>query len=233
MGSSVGTLSNGTTYGKGLSSNGNDTILLGGGALYIMPVAGLNQIPVDELIETNQYNVGWCESGAKIQYKPKVADIYNQYDQLVKRFITREDVTFKTGILTWNLANISSLSNATFVPATNSTLEKRVVFTGKGQLNTILLRFVYVKENGKKIRFTMIGQGGNGFSFDFSDKATSIDAEIQAIQYFENFLTEFREELSQEEFESQTQFESPNYSLVANGTGIPQDGMIFGQQYNK
>ena len=141
-----------------------------------------------------------CKSGAKIQYKPKLADIYNQYDQLVKRFITRENLTFKTGILTWNLENLSKLSNANFVPATENNLERRVVFTGTGALNTVLLRFVYIKENGKAIRFTMVGQGGNGFGLDFHDKATSIDAEIQGIQYFNNFFAEFREELSEAEF---------------------------------
>lgn len=200
VGSSTGTLANGTQYGVGLANNGSDTILLGGGAVYIMPIEGATSIPDDNVIETPANNVGWCESGAKIQYKPKLADIYNQYDQLVKRFITRENLTFKTGILTWNLENLSKLSNANFVPATENNLERRVVFTGTGALNTVLLRFVYIKENGKAIRFTMVGQGGNGFGLDFSDKATSIDAEIQGIQYFNNFFAEFREELSEAEF---------------------------------
>ena len=200
VGSSTGTLANGTQYGVGLANNGNNTILLGGGAVYMMPIDGLTSIPDDSVIETDTNNIGWCESGAKIQYKPKLADIYNQYDQLVKRFITRENLTFKTGILTWNLENLSKLSNANFVPATENNLERRVVFTGTGALNTVLLRFVYIKENGKAIRFTMVGQGGNGFGLDFSDKATSIDAEIQGIQYFNNFFAEFREELSEAEF---------------------------------
>lgn len=200
VGSSTGTLANGTQYGVGLANNGSDTILLGGGAVYIMPIEGVTSIPDDSVIETAANNVGWCESGAKIQYKPKLADIYNQYDQLVKRFITRENLTFKTGILTWNLENLSKLSNANFIPATENNLERRVVFTGTGALNTVLLRFVYIKENGKAIRFTMVGQGGNGFGLDFSDKATSIDAEIQGIQYFNNFFAEFREELSEAEF---------------------------------
>lgn len=199
VGSSTGTLANGTQYGVGLANNGNNTILLGGGAVYIMPIEGLTSIPDDSVIEVPEYNVGDCEGGARIQYKPKVTDVYNQYDQLVKKFITREDFTFKTGILSWNLDNITKLSNANYIPATENNLESRVVFTGTGALNTVLLRFVYIKENGKPIRFTMVGQGGNGFSFEFSNKATSIDAEIQGIQYFNNFLAEFREEFSEAE----------------------------------
>lgn len=204
-GSSTGTLANGTQYGVGLANNGNNTILLGGGAVYMMPIDGLTSIPDDSVIEVDEYNVGNCVSGAKIQYKPKVTEVYNQYDQLVKKFITREDFTFKTGILSWNLDNITKLSNAHYIPATESNLESRVVFTGTGTLNTILLRFVYLKENGKAIRFTMIGQGGNGFGFEFGDKATSIDAEIQGIQYFNNFLAEFREDFSESELNALNQ----------------------------
>ena len=97
-GSSTGVFSNGSTYGTGLANSGGDTILLGGGALYIMPIEEITSIPNDAEIEIDKYNVGWCESGAKIQYKPKLTEVYNQYDQLVKRFITREDFSFKTGI---------------------------------------------------------------------------------------------------------------------------------------
>lgn len=203
----AGTLPNGQAYGNQLANaNGNNEIILGGGSVYIMPVAGLTSLPSDEEIEgvngDSQYNVGWCESGFKINYKPKTTEVYNQFEQLVKTFITREELTVKTGILTWNLKNISLLSNATMIPATASNMENRVVFTGSGELNTVLLRFVYTKANGKKIRFTMIGQGGTGFGMDFGDKATSVNAEIKGIQYFNNFLAEFREELSSEEFDA-------------------------------
>lgn len=215
VGSSTGTLANGTQYGIGLANNGSDTILLGGGAVYIMPIEGITSIPDDRVIEVDKFNVGWCESGAKIQYKPKLAEVYNQYEQLVKRCITRENLTFKTGILSWNLENLSQLSNAHFLPATSENLERRVVFTGTGALNTVLLRFVYIKENGKAIRFTMIGQGGNGFGLDFSDKATSIDAEIQGIQYFKNFFAEFREEISESELNSANQTNKVNQPAEA------------------
>ena len=72
-------------------------------------------------------------------------------------------------------------------------------FGGGGALKTVLLRFVHTKENGKKIRFTMIGQGGNGFSLEFSDKELTVDSEITAIEYIKNFLAEFEEELTDEE----------------------------------
>lgn len=198
-----GILPNGQTWGKGLANaNGNNEILLGGGDVYVMNVNDIqgDNLPSDEEIETTANNVGWCESGFKINYKPKETKVYNQFDQLVKTFITREDITAKTGILTWNVNNIALMSNATMIPASGSNMENTVVFTGSGELAMVLLRFVHTKPNGKKIRFTMVGQGGSGFGVEFGDKATSLNAEITGVQYFNNFLASFREELSQEEY---------------------------------
>ena len=58
---------------------------------------------------------------------------------------------------------------------------------------------MHAKANGKKIRFTMIGQGGNGFAMEFGEKELTIDSEITAIEYVKNFLAEFEEELTDEE----------------------------------
>ncbi|MGL5616770.1 MAG: hypothetical protein ACRDD2_11175 [Sarcina sp.] len=176
-------------YGTSLANNGKGEILLGGGEVYIMPVGSLTALPSDEQIETADYNVGYCTGGFKLTYKPKETTVYNQ---LVRTFITQESFTAQTGILTWNLDNIASLSNAKIV---ENGEEKRVIFTGSGDLEVVILRFVYTKPDGNKIRFTMVGQGGQGFSMDFTDKATSINAEITGIQYFNQFLAEFREEM--------------------------------------
>lgn len=189
----AGVLSNGQSFGSSLANSGNGEILLGGGEVYIMPVGDLTALPDDSDIEVKEYNVGYCTGGFKITYKPKQTSVYNQYNQLVRTFTTQEDFTAQTGILTWNVDNIASLSNAEII---QNDSEKRVVFTGSGDLEVVILRFVYTKPDGNKIRFTMVGQGGQGFSMDFTDKATSINAEITGIQYFNKFLAEFREEIS-------------------------------------
>lgn len=189
----AGVLANGQPFGSSLANSGKGEILLGGGEVYIMPVGDLTALPDDSEIEVAEYNVGYCTGGFKITYKPKQTSVYNQYNQLVRTFTTQEDFTAQTGILTWNVDNIASLSNAEII---ESSSEKRVVFTGSGDLEVVILRFVYTKPDGNKIRFTMVGQGGQGFSMDFTDKATSINAEITGIQYFNKFLAEFREEVS-------------------------------------
>ena len=174
-----------------------DEIILGACEVYMYEFTG-SEIPTHEIIETDEHNVGHTSGGASVEYKPKKYDVENSYGKIVKSFITNEEITAKTGLLTWRLENLSLLSTAKFIQdATKKT--RTLTFGGGGALKTVLVRFVHTKDNGKKIRFTMIGQGGNGFKVEFNSKELSIDAEITAIEKIKNFLASFEEELTDEE----------------------------------
>ncbi|GAA0735439.1 hypothetical protein [Clostridium oceanicum] len=169
-----------------------DDIMLGAGEVYMYEFTG-DTIPEHAEIENDEHNVGHCSGGFKIDYKPKKYDVKNQYGRVVKSFITNEQITAKTGIITWDLNKLSLLSTATI----DEDAEKNVrtlTFGGGGSLKTVLLRFVH-EENGKHLRFTMIGQGGNGFGLDFGDKETTINAELQGVEHIKNFLASFEQEL--------------------------------------
>lgn len=172
-------------------------IVLGAGEVYMYEFTG-ETIPEHTVIETEIYNVGHCSGGFSIDYKPEKYEVKNQYGNTVKSFITKEEITAKTGILTWSLEKLALLSTAKFT-ADKVKKTRTLKFGGGGALKTVLLRFVHTKENDKKIRFTMIGQGGNGFNLEFSDKELTVDSEITAIEYIKNFLAEFEEELTDEE----------------------------------
>lgn len=175
-----------------------DEIILGAGEVYITEFTG-DAIPEDTEIEKEESNVGHCSGGFSVNYKPTKYDVVNQYDKVVKSFITKEEITAKTGILTWNLKNMMMLSTAE-LKEEKEKKKRTLTFTGKGKsLKTVLFRFVHVKENGKKLRFTMIGQGGSGFALEFSSKELTIDAEISAISKLDGFLASFEEELTEEE----------------------------------
>lgn len=177
----------------------NQEIILGAGEVYLYECpATLITIPEDAIIETEPHNVGHCSGGFSIDYKPDKYDVINQYGKTVKSFITKEEITAKTGILRWKMANLALLSSASFKEDKTKKV-RTLTFGGSGSLATVLLRFVHVKENGKKLRFTMIGQGGNGFAMEFSDKELTIDAEVTAIEYLKNFLATFEEELTDAE----------------------------------
>ena len=173
-------------------------ILLGAGEVYMQLFSG-EEIPADGAIETEVNNVGHCSGGFTIDYKPTKYDVVNQYERVVKSFITKEEISAKTGLLTWRLENLAMLSTAEFTEDKVKKVRK-LTFTGKGKsLPNILFRFVHEKENGKKIRFTMIGQGGSGFALEFAGKELTVDAELAAIQKVDGFLASLEEELSDEE----------------------------------
>lgn len=174
-----------------------DEIILGAGEVYMCEFTGTT-IPVHTEIEKDVNNVGHCSSGFSVDYKPEKYDVKNQYGNVIKSYITNEEITAKTGILTWSLERLALLSTAKFAIDPQKKVRK-LTFGGGGALKTVLLRFVHTKENGKKIRFTMVGQGGNGFALEFATNELTVDAEITAIEYIKNFLAEFEEELTDEE----------------------------------
>lgn len=174
-----------------------EEIILGACDVYMYEFDGL-EIPSNEVIETEDHDVGHTSGGASIEYKPTKYDVKNSYGKIVKSFITEEAVTAKTGLLSWKLSNLALLSTAKFTEDSDKAT-RSLTIGGGGSLKTILVRFVHTKENGKKIRFTMIGQGGNGFTVEFTDKELSIDAEINAIESIRNFLASFEEELTEDE----------------------------------
>ncbi len=175
-----------------------EEIILGAGEVYMYEFSG-TEIPANEEIETEAHNVGHCSSGFSVEYKPEKYDVKNQYGKIVKSFIISEEITAKTGILSWDLSKLEMLSTAklTTSQAEGKTV-KKLVFSGGGSLKTVLLRFVHTKEDGNKIRFTMIGQSGNGFAIEFTTKELTVDAEITAIEYIKNFLAEISEEFDTE-----------------------------------
>lgn len=178
--------------------NNKEEILLGAGEVYMYRYDG-DKIPTDAEIETEEHNVGHCSSGFTIDYKPTKYDVLNQYERVVKSFITKEELTAKTGVLTWKLRNLALLSTGEYTEDADKKVRK-LIFTGKGKsIATVMLRFVYTKESGKKIRFTMIGQGGSGFAIAFEGKEVTVDAEISAISKVDGFLASFEEELTDEE----------------------------------
>lgn len=173
-------------------------IILGAGEVY-MYAFDVAKLPEDAEIETEEHNVGHCSGGFSVDYKPTKYDVINQYERIVKSFITKEEISAKTGVLTWKLKNLELLSTGKYSEDGEKKVRK-LIFTGEGTaLKTILLRFVHTKENGKKIRFTMIGQGGSGFALEFTSKELTVDAELSAIKVLDGFLASFEEELTEEE----------------------------------
>lgn len=183
-----------------MAANDINEVILGAGEVYMYEFDG-EAIPEDSVIETEEHNVGHCSGGFSIDYKPEVYDVKNQYNKIVKRFIIGEACTAKTGILTWDLEKLALLSTAqyTTTAATSSKPEVRKLVVGgpNNSLKTVLFRFVHEKEDGNKLRFTMVGQGGNGFALEFTTKELTVDATLEAVEHIKNYLFDLTEEVGE------------------------------------
>ena len=155
---------------------------LGSGDLYIKEFPAGSVIPEDHsLIEIPENLIGEIAAGAEVGFKPEFKDIRGSMNRVIHRFIINSEVTFKTGIMTWNNDILHML-------APGSTIDKTAARTiikigGRGALKSYLIRFVHtILDTGLKYRVTLVGTATNGFEliFDKEDE-TVIDAEFTAL----------------------------------------------------
>lgn len=154
-----------------------DNILLGSGDLYLGQV-DLNA--TEKEIENALVNVGAISGGATLSYKAKFTDVKSANRGTLISFLTDEEVTFKSGVLTWNLENLSKLYPAKF---TSDTTKKRIGIGGIKNVPINYLRFVHTKPNGKKLILNIFkAQAQDGFDITFdSEKETVLDVEFKAL----------------------------------------------------
>lgn len=169
-----------------------DEVLLGSGELFLVAFSGA--IPADAELEVEANSTGRIKGGASLEYKPTEYEVTDDNGAVVKRFITKEEVTFKSGILTWGADNIVKLSPAVLTDDTVKHI-KTLKLGGAKSLVSYALRFVHTKDDGKKLRITLVATAGNGFTLKFEgDKETVIDAEFKAVSQTDGTLVEIAEE---------------------------------------
>lgn len=127
----------------------SDPIILGSGELFL---ALANDIIDPENITTEEeakfINIGAIESGANIDISNEYQEVKSANRGLVKKFKIDSEVKFSTGIMTWNMENISKfLTGSEFIE--DKTEGKRKMVIGKDDMPPIVyLRFVHTKKDG-------------------------------------------------------------------------------------
>lgn len=166
------------------------TVTLGSGDLYIMDFEGT--IPEDETIEVTNNKIGSIKGGAELEYAPESYTVTGDNGMTYKAFITKEEVTFKSGILTWNLDVLSKL---TMGGELTTESEKKVLKIGKNgssAIKQVLIRFVHSIDGKNKVRMTMVGSPTSGFTLSFNpEEETVIDAEFSALSQEDGTLVKF------------------------------------------
>lgn len=174
----------------------DDEILLGSGTLYITDEPEDGNIPdntQDETIETLTNHMGDIKGGARLNYKATDYEVENDRYEIRKRVVIKEEGSFKSGILSWILENMQKLVRGEFT----KTETEKIFRIGKGiKLSNKMIRFVHEKDNGKKLRVTLLGTPSNGLEFAFDPKKeTTVDIEFKAINAADGTLIEIREEI--------------------------------------
>lgn len=166
------------------TTNELEQVILGSGDLYVLAFDG--SVPANATIEVDDNLIGRIQGGAEISYKPSIKTVEDDSGKIVRRFITKEEVTLKSGVLTWcvaTLAKLAAAGNYTEETVSSKKIRKLKIGGKAGRaLAEYLIRFVHVKADGNKLRCTIAGNAASGFSLAFEpEKETVVDAEFSAI----------------------------------------------------
>lgn len=156
-----------------------NTILLGSGDLYLGQV---DPNATETEISAALVNVGAISGGSQLIYKPTFKDIESANRGTIMSFLTKEEVTFKSGLLTWNLENLSKLSASHYSEDTTAGT-RRIGIGGLKNVPVNYLRFVHTKPDGKTLTVNIFrAQSQSGFEITFdSEKEVVLDAEFKAL----------------------------------------------------
>ena len=165
------------------------TVTLGSGELYILDFTG--EIPQDTQIETPTNKIGSIKGGAELVYSPESYTVMGDNGRTYKSFITKEEVTFKSGVLTWNLDVLNKLTMGGELTTSENRKVLKIGKNSSGAIKQVLIRFVHTLERGKEIKMTMVGSPTAGFTLSFNpEEETVIDAEFSALSQADGTLVQ-------------------------------------------
>ena len=173
----------------------SDRIILGSGKVYVKEFTG--ELPEVSTIETAENKIGHISGGATLEYKPSYYEAKDDLGLVSKTIITDEEVTFKTGVMTFDGNTLSKLCETGRV--TEAAGKRTVKIGGVGNRNgkSYVIHFVHEDKVDGSVRVTIVGKNQAGFALTFAkDKETVIDAEFKALpQDSEGTLIKYEEEI--------------------------------------
>ena len=158
----------------------SEKIVLGSGKLYIAPYTDGDAIPDDATIETDDNLLGYIQGGASIKYEPTFYDVEDDLGYVKETFLTKEDVTLSSGILTWDGVTLQKLCSTARVSTSTDGRTRTVKIGGINNFENkaYIIRFVHAN-NGT--RTTIVGSNKAGFEFAYApDKETVVNVEFKA-----------------------------------------------------
>lgn len=160
-------------------STEGEKIVLGSGKLYTTVFDGT--IPENTALEIEDNLLGLIQGGATLEYKPKFYDVTDDLGLVQKTILTEEEVTLKSGVLTWCGKTLGRLCSTARVTEANGKRTVKIGGLNNQDGKQYIIRFVHEDKTDGDIRITIVGNNQGGFSFKFAkDKETVVDAEFKA-----------------------------------------------------
>lgn len=158
-----------------------EKIVLGSGKLYISEFTN-NTIPDDATLEVETNLLGLIQGGATLEYKPKFVEVTDDLGLVSKTVLTEEEVTLKSGVMTWNGNTLAKLCATARVTEASGKRTVKIGGLGKQDGKQYVIRFVHEDAVDGDIRVTIVGNNQAGFTLAFAkDKETVVDAEFKAM----------------------------------------------------
>ena len=158
-------------------------ITLGSGLLYFAEYDG-QTLPDVETICVESNNIGYVQGGATVTYSPEYYEAKDDMGYVTKTTVTGEEVTLKSGVMTWNATTLNKLCETGRVTEDSSKKRRTLKIGGAanatGKNYVVCFHHPDAAEGDKWVM--IVGRNQSGFEFAFAkDKETVIDAEIKAV----------------------------------------------------
>lgn len=147
------------------------SVVLGSGRLYAARAKDISNVfDLTTEDESKLVDLGYIEANAKLVSKSKVTPVTSANAGTVAQFKGDPDVSFDTGIISWNLQNVAKFLTGSDYVEQNGV--KKFTYSANDNSPVIFLRFVYANDAvGKVITIDMVKcQFAGDLTFDFNTK---------------------------------------------------------------
>ena len=174
----------------------SDIITLGSGDLMIKEYT--DTMPTYTEFDESTDLLGRIQGGATLEYSGEWYEAKDDTGKAVKTIITEENVTLKSGIVTWNGKTLEKLCSTARVTESGGIRTVKIGGVGNHNGKSYALCFHHTDKTDGDVWVVVKAVNQGGFSIAFAkDKETVIDAEFKCLpQDDEGTLIQYIEEIS-------------------------------------
>lgn len=186
---------------------GKERIVLGSGKVFTKEFT--DTIPDIDALCVEENRLGYIQGGATLEYKPTFYEAKDDLGYVTKTILTEEEVTLKTGVLTFNGNVLKKLCATGRVAEADGKRTVKIGGVGNQDKKSYVICFKHEDAEDGDIYVMIVGNNQSGFSLAFAkDKETVIDAEFKAKPHDkEGTLIQYIEEIDKTQEGQQTQEE--------------------------